>query len=375
MPHRMNVAKKLKQTFVLDKIKNTDWLVGTTSPLIVELDTTEVCDLSCPGCISADLIENSNSFSNERLMKLAEEFVENGIKGVILIGGGEPLAHPKVGDFMQYLGKRDIHIGITTNGTMIDRYLDIIAEYSSWTRVSMDAATSDMFQNLRPNKNGKSKFEKVVQNMRDLAKIKKGTLGYSFLIRTEADGFGIQSNIHEIYPAAELARDIGCDYFEVKPSYSFIGGIDHALVKHSKKRMEEAKIEVKRIGKLETDKFKIAKAINLKYSLDGADEIQPKDYKLCPATELRTLICPSGVFVCPYWRGKERYRIGNLNSMSFVEMWKSERRKSIKDFLDPRIHCTFHCLRHESNIEVMKMIRMINNKEEIIVEKEYDRFI
>ena len=54
----MNIIKKLSQGFVLDKIKTTDWAEGSTNPLVVELDTTEACDLACPGCVSEDLIAN-----------------------------------------------------------------------------------------------------------------------------------------------------------------------------------------------------------------------------------------------------------------------------------------------------------------------------
>ena len=63
-----------------------------------------------------------------------------------------------------------------------------------------------------------------------LQKKKQGILGYSFLIRTKADGeienpagsnIGLinHTNVYEIYDAAKLAKDIGCDYFELKPSY------------------------------------------------------------------------------------------------------------------------------------------------------------
>ncbi len=371
----MNIKRKLSQKFVIDKIKATDWKNGTTNPLIVELDTTEVCDLVCPGCISEDIIANNNSFTDKRLMEIGKDFYETGVKAVILIGGGEPLAHPSVGKFMDYLGEHDIHIGITTNGTFIHRYMDTIAKYSSWTRVSMDAATDETFMKLRPGKNGKSKFDKIVNNMRELAKIKKGKLGFSYLIRTEADGFGIESNINEIYNAAILARDIGCDYFEVKPSYNYDGDVDHSLVQHSPKRMQEAKIEIDRLSELETDTFKISIAINLKFSLEGAQVLQPKGYKTCPMTELRATVCPSGVFVCPYWRGKERYKIGNIIDTSIQDIWNSTKRKDVIEFLDVRQHCSFHCLRDESNLEVFKMIELIEHGENIEVIDEYDRFI
>lgn len=374
MAQKMNILSKLHQPFVIDKIRNTDWSKGTTSgPLVVELDTTEVCNLACPGCISEDLVSNKTSFSAERLLELGKEFYEIGVKAVILIGGGEPLAHPKAGELINYLGTHDIHIGITTNGYFIDRYLDDIAKYSSWTRISMDAGTAETFDKLRPAKDGKSKFDYIINNMRELAKVKKGTLGYSYLIRTEADGFGITSNISEIYKAAELARDIGCDYFEVKPSYSYTGGQNHALVKHSKERMDEAREEIGRLDSLERPGFRIVKAINLEDSLNCVNRSQEKSYHRCVVADMRTLICPSGVYVCPYWRGKDAYRIGNAHTQTLEEIWNSQRRKEVMEFADPSHVCNFHCLRDESNQMLFDMIGSDPDKIEVV--EEYDRFI
>jgi len=375
MPKKMNLTAKLHQQFVVDKVQATDWSQSSASPLIVELDTTEACDLACPGCISEDIMKTQNRFTNERLLQLGEEFYESGVKGVILIGGGEPLAHPVVGQFMEYLGEHDIHIGITTNGTFINRYLAQISAYSSWTRVSMDAATDDTFKVLRPSKGGKSKFNHVIKNMEMLAKVKQGKLGYSYLVQTESDGTGVIPNIHEIYQAAELARDIGCDYFEVKPSYQFRDGVDHALVQHNPALMRQAREQIARLDELATDSFAILKAINLDYSLDGAQNMQPKDYTTCPVAELRTLICPSGVFVCPYWRGKERMRIGDLNHHSFYDVWHGDLRKSVMEQLSPSEHCTFHCLRHESNLEIIRMAELVKQKKTVDIVPEFDRFI
>lgn len=372
---KMNIIDKLHQPFVIDKIKNTNWDEGTDGPLIVELDTTEACDLACPGCVSEELMEAGRKFSSERLLALGKEFKEIGVKGVVLIGGGEPLAHPAIGELIKYFGENGISIGITTNGSFIKRYIDLIAMYASWTRVSMDAATDEMFSKLRPTKGGGSKFNSIIDNMKELAKVKKGKLGFSFLIRTEIEGPKVVSNIHEIYDAAVLAKEIGCDYFEVKPSYSYKNNAVHSLVKHDLKRMEEAKKEIERLEDLICDNFKIIKAITLDASLEGADFKQPKDYKICPVTELRTLVTPSGVYVCPYWRGKEQFKVGNAISTSMKELWKGKNRKKIQNWLDASKHCDFHCLRHESNLEVFKIIDDIKNSKEIKLIDEFDRFI
>lgn len=372
MSETMKLANKLYQEEVVVRINELDPV-----PYVVELDPTAACDLACPGCISEDLIALGNRFTDERLISLGWELIIAGVRAVILIGGGEPLAHRKIGDFIELMGNNDVHIGITTNGSFIDRHLDRIAKFSKWTRVSMDTATEETFGRLRPTKGGKNKFNHIVQNMVDLASVKTGKLGYSFLIQTPADGKGIETNIGEIYDAARLSRDIGCDYFEVKPTYQFRDGVAHALQKHDKGLMRWAAEEVARLDELETASFKIIRAINLKPSLEGVETPQPKDYHVCPSTMLRTTITPTGTFVCPYWRGKEPMRTGDPVKQSFAEIWKGDRRAKVMTTLDPSRDCNFHCLRHETNQTVFALREALFQSNGVRLETvdEFDRFI
>ncbi len=360
---RLSLKDKLLQTSVISRIKNPDY------PYVVELDPTTACDLACPGCISANLL-NKQSFSNKRLLELGKELVECGVKAVVLIGGGEPLNHPKIGELIKYFGEHDVHIGLTTNGTKIYKYLSEISSFVSWTRVSIDAGTHKTFNYLRPSKSGKPNgtFYKILKSMEDLAKIKKGALGYSFLIRTPADGIDF-SNINEIYEAAKIAKDIGCDYFEVKPSYD----MNHFLIIHDKDYMKEAQEQINRAKQLEDENFSVLESVNLNYTLSCKNISQPKSYTSCPVSELRTLITPSGVYVCPYFRGREDMKLGDVQSMSFKEMWNSNKKKEIlENYLNPSVHCKMHCIRHESNLEIFKIK---NNGVIQEIEDEFDRFI
>ncbi len=371
----MDLDSKLYQSTVVDRIAKTEWGGQNSGPLVVELDPTAACDLACPGCISEDIIAVGGRFSNTRLMELGEEFIEAGVNAVILIGGGEPLTHPKIGEFISFMGERDIHIGITTNGTLIHRHLQPIARYSKWTRVSMDAASAGLFNILRPAKNKKNRYRQIINNMRMLADAKHGKLGFSYLIQTEADGPGIVSNIHEIYDAAVLAKDIGCDYFEVKPTYQFRENVPHALVKHDPEKMEEAKRQIERLDELETADFKILLAINLKYSLTGVDSDQPKAYKFCPSTHLRTTVTPLGVYVCPYWRGKKDMCIGDVNENNFSDVWQGGRRQAVMNRLDAGKDCNFHCLRHETNQTCADIKNQLQQGITVKTVEEFDRFI
>jgi len=352
MASEMNIKDKLLFKDVVERIKETEWDGSSnTGPYVVELDPTAACDLACPGCISEDIINAGGKINNQRLIELGQEFIDIGVKAVILIGGGEPLVHPKVGDLIKLFGENNIQVGITSNGTMIHKHIDVIAEYADWTRISMDAGSKKLFMTLRPSKSGRNMFDIIVNNMTELAKIKKGLLGYSYLLQSPRDGEGVKENLDDLYNAALLAKDIGCDYFEIKPSYAFRGNIPHALMIHEEKFLAKAKEKIELVSELETQDFEIILAINLKYSLDGVQNEQKKLYKGCPSANLRTLVTSKGVYVCPYWRGKKDFKLGDITNQSFITLWNSENKKDVLGNLDVSKSCNFHCLRHETNLK------------------------
>ena len=385
---KMQLLPKLYQKKFLDKINKTFLTNNNNSPFVIELDPTTVCDLACPGCISGDLLNQKNpldrGFSKEKMKEIINDIIKSNVTAVILIGGGEPLGHPTTIELIQELGKRGIQIGLTTNGTLMGKYIDIIAEYISWTRVSMDAASDEMFRNLRPTKTGKSKFSIVIENMKQLAKKKLGILGYSFLIRTKADGLienpagsniGLieHTNVYEIFDAAKLAKEIGCDYFELKPSYDDF----HQIVMHSEKDMQTAISQLEMSKKLEDQNFRILESVMLDSSL-RREKIgnQKKNYSKCRSADLRTLITPSGCYVCPYFRGEHSKKIGDLRFETLQEMWSGQKRKDVMEKLNPSIDCAnLHCIRHDTNNEIEKIINLFKKKtpikEKILSKKDY----
>lgn len=228
---RLDLVAKLYQGSLSGAVERVGHGHRLSAPLIVELDPTSFCDLACPECISTGLL-NQGRFTQERLTSLADELVDAGVRGVILIGGGEPLLHPAIASVITTLADGGLQIGITTNGTQIGRHLDVVARCATWTRVSVDAATADLYAAFRPSRNGRNAFSAVIQNLRLLAEVKLGVLGFSFLLmsRRDAGGTIIESNFDEVYAAAVLAQQIGCDYFELKPEYD----MGHYLIRQDK---------------------------------------------------------------------------------------------------------------------------------------------
>lgn len=345
---RLDLAGKLHQPWLakqLESIANGAWTAG---PVVVELDPTSFCDLACPECISSSLLQQGK-FTSERLLELCDELVDAGVLAVILIGGGEPLIHPAIGEVIRRLAAGGISIGLTTNGTQIMRHVDVIAEHVTWTRVSVDAATRETYGLIRPHRGGRTVFDDVVRGMECLAARKRGELGYSFLLvtRRAADGTVRTTNVQDVLPAARLAREIGCDYFEVKPEYDQ----RHYLLAQPPEVLSRLRRDLVELETLETEGFSVVTPTTLGDVVDERARDQPKEYSHCPSTDLRTLLTPTGAYACPYHRGNPDARYGDPVTTSFAELWSGDQRQAKN--VDPRVSCRFHCIRHESNLEIL----------------------
>lgn len=339
----------------------------TAAPWVVELDPTTACNLACPACSSGTLL-NTGGFDRTRLRDLARELVRAGVRAVVLNGIGEPMAHTEFGWIVQYFAEEGIQVGVTTNGMLIGRYLNLLAVHTRWLTVSVDAANDETFQRFRPAPNGKSKFREVIGNMLKLAARKRGKLGYSFLLLTEVDRDGREaaSNADDIYAAGVLAKDIGCDYFEIKPSFD----AQHFLIEQPERVRKVASEQIKALATLVDDKFRVVTAGALADVLEGGDLRQPKSYDSCRVSQLRAVISPGGVYVCPYFRGDAAMKIGDATSESLHEIWNGMRRDEVMRNVVPSKTCGFHCSSHSANLSLG---RMVDGDEPVAIE-DFDLF-
>jgi organic radical activating enzyme len=337
---RLDLPSKALQPFLRKSIQQVANGGRLSAPIAVDLDPTTFCDLECPGCISESVLNNGR-FTRERLLAIADELASIGVKAVVFIGGGEPLMHPATVTAAEILHGRGVQVGLVTNGTLLDRYTARLARCMAWTRVSVDAGTPETYAMFRPSRHTRNMFVRVIANMRELAAVKHGELGYSFLVNVRGHG---ESNIPEIAIAAEQARNIGCDYFEIKAAM-----VDsHHIAPLPDGHREQLMIQVAEARKLQRPGFAVELSSSLHRLLAGAELDEPKDYHRCAVAELRTLITPTGAFVCSYHRGNPRMRIGDPLTSSIADLWSTAR----TDVVDPSRDCRFHCARHPINLRI-----------------------
>ena len=344
-------------------------------PWVVELDPTTACNLACPDCISGTLL-GQGGFSSDRLLFIGQELIDSGVRAVVLIGGGEPMMHPAIAELILLLSSNNIDIGITTNGLFITKYRDIIANHVKWIRISVDSASDYLFSRVRPSHSGASLFDEVISNIKSLTSLtdRRCTVGYSYCMLPISNGlYSEETNAREILSACLLAKEIGCDYFELKPSFDE----NHFHYVHSDEEISIASAQFAECQKYADENFSVYGATNTDFMLTSNESVQPKDYDSCPMLDVRTLITPHGIYPCPYFRGKSSHSYGNPQHLSFNEIWSGTVRDSVVKSLKPCTDCQFHCIRHDSNIQLFDFQKKFQdgNSESIDQVEPYNSFV
>ena len=92
----------------------------------LRISLTERCNLRCFYCMPEDgivLRPRSNFMTKTELLSIAKTYVGLGVKKIRLTGG-EPLVRSDAKEIIEELGKLPIELAITSNGVLIDKFID-----------------------------------------------------------------------------------------------------------------------------------------------------------------------------------------------------------------------------------------------------------
>lgn len=200
-------------------------------PVHVQLIVSDLCNLGCPGCayrmedyssnqlfgvkdpITSIVNNNPNRMLEPALVeKILDDCVEMGVKAVQFTGGGEPTVHPNIVDFLVGAQRRGLKTALVTNGLLLHAKPGLLeaAVNCQWVRISIDAASPEVFGQVRPGLGG-PRGEQLFVALKNLAALRRlreergadCTIGAGFVVQKE--------NWHEMLEAARLYRDAGAD--------------------------------------------------------------------------------------------------------------------------------------------------------------------
>lgn len=299
---------------------------GDCYPLYMEISPVGNCNHRCIFC-AYDFIGHPNRrLSTERLLKLMRELAAVKLRSVLYAGEGEPLLHPDIDRIITYTKKKGIDVGLFTNGYLLYRKrIQAILPSLTFLRFSFNAGTRESYEAVHQVK--PETFDAVVDNIAFAAEYKRKKklavdIGIQFVL--------LRENAHTLMKAVTLIKEQGADYFVIKPfvKQSTLQGYKGKALLNDRSLNELFSI----VEALSDEKYKVI------VRRESFKEYGKRNYPHCYGTSCISVLNSAGdLATClPYWDKKE-FVFGNINTQTFKAVWKSSRRKKIKEYLEKRL--------------------------------------
>jgi len=136
------------------------------------LSVTKRCNMRCPNCLwileKGDFF-NKDDMSLQDAIDIVEYYKKNKLKKVVLQGEGEVFLYPHFEEIYSYFLKSKISFdGMTTNGLILDKFLYVAKDVG--LTISLDGYNSQSY--IKHRGGGESQFNKVLDNIREVLKVK-----------------------------------------------------------------------------------------------------------------------------------------------------------------------------------------------------------
>lgn len=122
------------------------------------------CNFRCTYCMPDEnitFLKQKFLMKPEEIFSISKTFVDLGIKKIRLTGG-EPLMRKDFGEIITQLSSLPIKIGITTNGLLLDKYLNSILKANiSSINISLDTLEKEKFKTITQ----RNHFDRVWSNI------------------------------------------------------------------------------------------------------------------------------------------------------------------------------------------------------------------
>ena len=384
---------KLRQPEVLENLKEyvrwqSQWREGyasgnvsfeealksapTKAPLSINLDVTTACNYRCDHCVDMDILNKKINYDHEQLKDSLTHLAHNGLRSVIIIGGGEPTAYKGFEDIVRHLKAMDIQIGVVTNGSMMQKIgavADVLQE-KDWVRLSLDSGTNDTFRAMHKPGSKKCTLEWICGHIAEIKKLNsKFMIGFSFIIvwkDCETNDMKIIENVDEIITAAKLAKTSGFDYISYKPfltraelNNAEVVGIDKEQ-EHVANIMNKIRNAVNIAKEIEDKSFAVVESTNLRVLENGTYMNYTEQPHNCHMQYFRQVLSPLGVFNCPVYRHVPQALLGDKHSYSTKEGLESTQKNTLRliEAFDATKECKdVTCLYNHANWFIENLIR------------------
>lgn len=309
-------------------------------PMMLEIHPTDaMCTYRCQMCIWCGGQKNNSSiagfYGSEKLIsanrwcEILDEARDLGTRQIIFSGGGETLlSQAKIKKVLDRANSIGFETMIYTNGrtlcdddsTLLDSILD-----STWLRISLHAATPEIYSRLVNRPLGANDLEFVLDGIRRITILKKKRKAKLKI------GIGVvlqEKNYSEVLEISRLCSDLEIDFLDLRVDCI---GVTEKLSKYQHEQMLADLGELRANVENSQLSFNASFADDLLMQMDKWEEMELTKPRNCLISAVRPAIDPFGIVgSCdsigePYTRSKSprEYVLGQIsNNFSFLDIMR-----------------------------------------------------
>jgi radical SAM protein with 4Fe4S-binding SPASM domain len=178
------------------------------SPVLVVWNYTQKCNLACSHCYQNAGERAPDELKLGQKLDLVDQIADFQVP-LVALSGGEPMTGPHFWKVIEYMGKKNFHISVATNGTLISKKNAArLADYGvDNVQISLDSVHPEKHDAFR----GKGCWEATVQGIRN--SVAQPGLEVSIASTITRD------NLDELGEIIRFCVGLGCDYFY---TYNFV---------------------------------------------------------------------------------------------------------------------------------------------------------
>lgn len=296
-----------------------DWMTGKNIyPICMEISPSSSCNHRCQFCAFDYLAYKPAFLDKDLILNNLRVMATKGVKSIVLAGSGEPLLNPATPEIINGIKDCGLDVAMSSNGVFFTK---AVAEESlaalTWIRFSVNAGTTATYNSIHGGH--PDDFQRVLANLQDAVAVKRNkglhtTLGVQLLL--------IPENLNDVYTLSKLLKEIGVDYFTVKPYSQHPQSINELDATFDYQACLDLE---KQLRELSTDSYRIF------FRSQSMEKLkQERQYDRCLGLPFWAYIdANADVWACLAYVGNSDFCYGSLKKQNFVELWEGEKRAEI----------------------------------------------
>lgn len=317
------------------KWQRGEWI----APIHMEISPSKICNQDCSFCY-IDWSHGNLHMPEDMLINLIRDGKRVGIKSALLAGEGEPTANRAYIRAIEVAGEVGLDIALNSNAVLFnEEALERTLPHLSWLRISVQSADPKLYAQIHGA--SESHFEKVVENITLATKIKRKH-NHKLLIGVQQ--VFMKENAHDAANLARLAKDMGADYYVLKPCHTH--ELNKYNYKHEDNLIDKFADILKEAENLSSDNFKAVVRWNF---LAEKERV----YTRCLALPFIIQIGATGdVYTCYPRAHLREHRYGSLKDTGLAEILKSKKYQDVWKWVEGNVDvskCMLPCRQHNAN--------------------------